>query len=46
MTIIKKIFKFIIKILKILILFPIMCNLPEYKYDIDKMEKEIDEINK
>ena len=43
---IKKIFKVIIKLLKVIVLLPILCMLPDVKYDIDKMEKEIDDLTK
>ena len=43
---IKKILKLIIKLLKFIVLFPILCMQPDVKYDIDKMEKGIDDLLK
>ena len=46
MNIIKQILKIILKIIKFIIILPMLCMNPEYKYDIDKMNDEINKILK
>ena len=41
-----KLLKYLIKILKFIIILPIMCQQPQYKYDIDKMKQDMDEFTK
>ncbi len=46
MKIIKVIFKIVIRIIKFVLFLPILLMQPKYKYDVDELSKEMNDIIK